>query len=113
MAARAGLARELFEETGIDVRGTVLEERRLQPAVLRHDNGSETKQLVNELKHRFFFVLALTDDDFCKVCCRHNFEHISRLFLYTLRVVANETLFRSSLPLGMFWFLLFTRSVMI
>lgn len=67
MAARAGLARELFEETGIDVRANV---ERLQPAVLRAGpevDKNEKTLLINEHKNRFFFLLRITDEDFFKV----------------------------------------------
>jgi len=58
-AAKAGAARELWEETGIDVRASL---GRLQPAALR---GSDTAtELSCELKKRLFFFLAANDADF-------------------------------------------------
>jgi 8-oxo-dGTP pyrophosphatase MutT (NUDIX family) len=64
LAARAGAARELYEETGLDVRNQL---DRLEPAALRNDvevdkHGKEI--LKNELKHRLYFFLPVTDDDF-------------------------------------------------
>ena len=58
-AAKAGAARELWEETGIDVRDQL---HRLQPAALKSSNT--TTELSCEIKHRLFFFLAATDDDF-------------------------------------------------
>jgi hypothetical protein len=67
LASRAGTARELYEETGVDVRGTL---DRMRPAILRakpesYKDGREL--LPNEYKHRIFFVLSLTDKDFVQV----------------------------------------------
>ncbi len=64
LASRAGAARELYEETGLDVRYQL---DRLEPAALR--NGTEFDDdgkpvLENELKHRLYFFLPVTDDDF-------------------------------------------------
>ena len=58
-AAKAGAARELWEETGVDIRHQL---ERLQPAALR--SSSTQKELACEIKHRLFFFLAVTDDDF-------------------------------------------------
>ena len=58
-AAKAGAARELWEETGIDVRNQL---HRLQPAALKSSNTAT--ELSCEIKHRLFFFLAATDDDF-------------------------------------------------
>jgi 8-oxo-dGTP pyrophosphatase MutT (NUDIX family) len=63
-AAKQGAARELMEETGIDIRQQL---DRLELAVLRtaaeiDKNGNEL--LSNEYKHRVFFTLNVTDDDF-------------------------------------------------
>lgn len=59
-----GASRELFEETGIDIRGDLV---RLQPASLR-EYGAKSKKgdevLPNEHKKRLFFVLNVTDSDF-------------------------------------------------
>ena len=65
LACRSGAARELFEETGIDMRGQL---DRLEPAPLRKDpqmdeDGSRFL-LSNELKHRLFYFLPVTDNDF-------------------------------------------------
>eukprot|EP00538_Stauroneis_constricta_P005222 CAMPEP_0119547994 /NCGR_PEP_ID=MMETSP1352-20130426/2020_1 /TAXON_ID=265584 /ORGANISM="Stauroneis constricta, Strain CCMP1120" /LENGTH=248 /DNA_ID=CAMNT_0007593139 /DNA_START=70 /DNA_END=816 /DNA_ORIENTATION=- len=64
MAAANGCARELFEETGIDVRQSL--ERRLKIVQLHNGNGGgEQKQVVqNGLKHRMFYLLQVTDEDF-------------------------------------------------
>lgn len=64
LASRAGAARELYEETGLDVRNQL---ERLDPAALRNDveldkHGKE--MLKNELKHRLYFFLPVTDADF-------------------------------------------------
>lgn len=65
-ASKRGSARELFEETGLDVRSNV---ERLQPARLRLSqtvDKSGNTMLVNEYKNRMFFFLLVTDDDFPK-----------------------------------------------
>ena len=53
-ASKRGASRELFEETGIDLR-TQLD--RLQPANLHREKGDNTK-LINEYKHRLFFTAS-------------------------------------------------------
>lgn len=58
-AAKAGAARELWEETGIDVRASL---ERLQPAALKASDTAT--ELSCELKKRLFFFLAAKDDDF-------------------------------------------------
>ena len=58
-AAKAGAARELWEETGVDMRNQL---ERLQPAALK--SSSAQKELSCEIKRRLFFFLAVTDDDF-------------------------------------------------
>ena len=58
-AAKAGAARELWEETGVDIQNQL---GRLQPAALKSSNTQ--KELACEIKHRLFFFLAVTDDDF-------------------------------------------------
>jgi len=63
LAGKSGAARELFEETGIDVRAQL---ERLEPADLHRDNKPDSKKLVNEYKHRLFFFLNVTDQDFVK-----------------------------------------------
>ena len=55
LAAKMGATRELYEETGLDVR-TELD--RLEPVTLQ--DGT------NELKERFFFHLRVNDDDFAR-----------------------------------------------
>lgn len=60
LAAKAGAARELYEETGIDVMRQL---ERLQPALLQHDN-SNNDSLPNLYKSRLFFHLSVTDADF-------------------------------------------------
>lgn len=59
-AGRSGAARELFEETGIDLRSQL---DRLQPANLHRDKDDK---LLNEYKHRMFFTVSVTDADFPK-----------------------------------------------
>jgi 8-oxo-dGTP pyrophosphatase MutT (NUDIX family) len=63
IAGKIGAARELFEETGIDVRSKL---DRLAPASLRTEakvkHGVEI--LKNEYNHRLFYLLSVTDDDF-------------------------------------------------
>lgn len=57
-----GAARELYEETGIDVRSQL---DRLEPAALRDSkNGSST--LTCMLKNKCYFYLSVNDDDFPK-----------------------------------------------
>jgi 8-oxo-dGTP pyrophosphatase MutT (NUDIX family) len=63
LASMMAAARELFEETGIDVRSNLT---RLEPAALRsHEKfDNKGKQLLpNEYKERLFFFLNVTDDD--------------------------------------------------
>ena len=61
LACKIGAARELYEETGIDLRNDL---NRLQPVQLRKSkkDGSFTTSCV--LKHRLFFKICFTDDDF-------------------------------------------------
>jgi 8-oxo-dGTP pyrophosphatase MutT (NUDIX family) len=63
IAGKIGAARELFEETGIDVRKKL---GRLEPASLRTEakvkHGVELLQ--NEYNDRLFYLLTVTDDDF-------------------------------------------------
>jgi len=63
-----GAARELFEETGMDLRSSL---DRLEPAALRAKNkvksgSSGDEVLTNEYKHRLFYFLSVKDDDFPK-----------------------------------------------
>lgn len=63
-ACKMGAARELFEETGIDMRSSL---HRLEPASLRtvtKVNKEGIELLRNEHKHRLFFFLSVTDKDF-------------------------------------------------
>ena len=61
LAGQMGSARELYEETGMDLRAQL---NRLQPAKLY---AKEKKnKLSNEFKHRLFYKVELTDDDFLK-----------------------------------------------
>jgi 8-oxo-dGTP pyrophosphatase MutT (NUDIX family) len=90
-ASRRGAARELFEETGINVQSQL---DRMKPAFLR--NTDDETVLENEYKHRLFFVLNVNDDDFAetgtapmgkdgahlKVCCviippKWNLRHVT------------------------------------
>uniref|UniRef100_A0A7R9ZTJ3 Nudix hydrolase domain-containing protein n=1 Tax=Pseudo-nitzschia arenysensis TaxID=697910 RepID=A0A7R9ZTJ3_9STRA len=62
-AARVGCAREIYEETGIDLRSRLDE---LLPMIL-HDTeqrDSTDGTLINEYKSRIFFVCEIFDDDF-------------------------------------------------
>mmetsp|Transcript_2427 Transcript_2427/g.4518 ORF Transcript_2427/g.4518 Transcript_2427/m.4518 type:complete len:306 (-) Transcript_2427:216-1133(-) len=59
-AARMGAARELFEETGIDVREQL---NRLEPVRLYKDSD-DTTSLVNMLQNKLYFFLNVTNDDF-------------------------------------------------
>lgn len=60
MAAKRGAVRELFEETGIDVRDQL---ERVQPVSLYEEKQDE-EQLENEFKSRLFFLVTVTDKDF-------------------------------------------------
>jgi 8-oxo-dGTP pyrophosphatase MutT (NUDIX family) len=62
-AGKMGAARELFEETGIDVRKEL---DRLQPANLRTKTKAKkgVELLQNEYKYRLFYFLSVTDTDF-------------------------------------------------
>ena len=60
LACKIGAARELYEETGIDIRNDL---DRLHPVKIREkDNGVFTKSHV--LKHRLFFKICFGDEDF-------------------------------------------------
>ncbi|EEC51226.1 predicted protein [Phaeodactylum tricornutum CCAP 1055/1] len=59
-AGKRGAARELFEETGIDVRSQL---HRMEPATLREPKDGES-ELANEYKHRLFYILNVANDDF-------------------------------------------------
>lgn len=61
LACKIGAARELYEETGIDLRNHL---DRLQPVQLRksENNGAFPASCV--LKHRLFFKICFSDDDF-------------------------------------------------
>lgn len=64
IAAQAGATRELYEETGIDVRDKPF---RLEPAALRNEvetNESGKLMMTCELKKRLYFFLTVTDEDF-------------------------------------------------
>ena len=65
LACKVGASRELFEETGIDVRTQL---HRLQPAVLRTEviDNDEPLMMIHELKGRLFYTLSVTDQDFPK-----------------------------------------------
>jgi len=67
LAAQMGVARELWEETGIDVRNQL---HRLEPAELRSEMGVDSNGesvLACELEKRIYFFLNVDDDDFIKV----------------------------------------------
>ena len=64
LASRAGAARELYEETGLDVRYQL---DRVEPATLRDEiefDKNGTPILKNEFKNRLYFFLPVTDNDF-------------------------------------------------
>jgi 8-oxo-dGTP pyrophosphatase MutT (NUDIX family) len=65
-AAKRAAARELFEETGLDFRDQL---DRIEPAHLK-EYPSKPNLLTFEHKHRIFFQLFVTDNDFFqnKVC---------------------------------------------
>ena len=60
-AGMTGAARELYEETGVDVRSSL---HRLEPLVLQERASESSGKLENEYKHRLFFKLCVTDHDF-------------------------------------------------
>lgn len=62
-AARIGCAREVFEETGIDLRQRLEE---LRPMVLYNPATEDFKKeiLINEFKSRLFYVCEVKDKDF-------------------------------------------------
>jgi 8-oxo-dGTP pyrophosphatase MutT (NUDIX family) len=59
LASRLGCAREVYEETGIDLRQQL---DRLHPLILYRKPHNE--RLMNEFKHRLFFVCEVLDEDF-------------------------------------------------
>lgn len=64
LAAQLGAARELFEETGMDMRNQL---HRLEPAGLRSEITTDFEGrfvLTCELNKRLYFVLTVTDGDF-------------------------------------------------
>jgi len=68
LASQIGAARELYEETGIDVRSQL---ERLVPAPLRRRRTTDeimAEVEVCSVKDRCYFNLVLMDDDFPKVC---------------------------------------------
>ena len=69
MACKIGAARELFEETGMDLRNSL---ERLNPIQVQkhgHDTGDK---LSCQFKKRVFFSVDITDDDlFTTVCIEH------------------------------------------
>lgn len=62
LAAKAGAARELYEETGLDVRHDL---SRIEPVRLQYAFKVEAGTLENEYKSRLFYVLFVNDADFC------------------------------------------------
>ena len=67
-AARMACARELYEETGMDLTKSQLERflpLQVQTSTLS-DTGKDSKVLINEHKKRVFFILQVNDDDFPK-----------------------------------------------
>ena len=61
LAGKMGAARELFEETGLDIRNSL---DRFEPAKLYPKE--KKNKLCNEFKHRLFYTIELADDDFLK-----------------------------------------------
>lgn len=63
IAGRIGAARELYEETGLDVRSKL---DRLEPASLRTKTKIKhgVELLKNEFNFRLFYFLSVTDEDF-------------------------------------------------
>jgi len=61
-ACMMGAARELYEETGIDVRSQL---DRLEPAALK-DSNNGSNQLTCMLKNKCYFYLSVNDEDFPK-----------------------------------------------
>jgi 8-oxo-dGTP pyrophosphatase MutT (NUDIX family) len=62
LASRAACAREIYEETSIDLRDSKNIDR-LLPLIL-HNATDKKSQLCNEFKDRLFFVAQVSDDDF-------------------------------------------------
>jgi 8-oxo-dGTP pyrophosphatase MutT (NUDIX family) len=66
-AGKSGASRELYEETGIDVRNQL---DRIAPVHLQRSDTKTfkdgTKLLPNEYKQRLFFLVQVTDQDFAK-----------------------------------------------
>jgi 8-oxo-dGTP pyrophosphatase MutT (NUDIX family) len=60
IAGKAGAARELFEETGMDMRKQL---DRVVPQPFQPENAKEDR-LCNEFKHRLFYFLSVNDEDF-------------------------------------------------
>jgi hypothetical protein len=64
IAGREGAARQLYNETGLDIRDHL---DRLTPAVLRLDPPADAhgvKYLKNEYDDRMFYFLSVDEDDF-------------------------------------------------
>jgi 8-oxo-dGTP pyrophosphatase MutT (NUDIX family) len=74
LAGQMAAARELYEETGLDVRTIATGLKRLQPtrivpSLQQQEEKKKKKQSVgldNEYKTRLFYTLHLTDEDFLK-----------------------------------------------
>jgi 8-oxo-dGTP pyrophosphatase MutT (NUDIX family) len=64
LAATVGAARELFEETGIDLRRNL---HRIQPVPLHNGDEKRPELMENEYKHRLFFTVTVKDGDFPRV----------------------------------------------
>jgi hypothetical protein len=83
LASRAGTARELFEETGIDIRQSL---DRLHPVILRattpQTNKHGDESLPNEFKNRLIFVVQVTDQDYFEVRNRKNAVMPRKMLLY-------------------------------
>lgn len=69
-AAKMGTARELYEETGIDIRSQL---HRLEPVQLQSQSQTRSMDnpsgvgLVNMLQNKIYFFLNVSDDDFLTV----------------------------------------------
>jgi 8-oxo-dGTP pyrophosphatase MutT (NUDIX family) len=81
-AAKCGSARELFEETGIDMRQSL---DRFQPLWL----APHSKNLRNEHKHRLFFVVPVTDSDFMVGTIAYHKEYKSFPFFSVLYLMVS------------------------
>jgi 8-oxo-dGTP pyrophosphatase MutT (NUDIX family) len=79
-ACKIGAARELFEETGMDLRSTL---DRLVPVQVRQSNDDEEEKLPCQYKNRIFFTVEISDQDFfTKVCTTALLPYLTALLLF-------------------------------